>query len=49
MSETDNPASFNALATGAMERFTNASDNCSNLALVNFFTKCLGPEAVAVT
>jgi hypothetical protein len=46
--ETDKPASFNALATGAIERFTNASVNCSNLALDNFLTKCFGPEAVAL-
>ena len=49
ISETDKPASFNALATGSIERFTKVSANCSNLALVKVCTKCFGPEAVAVT
>ena len=49
MSEVDKPASFNACATGAIERFTKLSANCSNLERDNFLTKCFGPEAVAVT
>ncbi|MNY19234.1 hypothetical protein D3C86_1526570 [compost metagenome] len=49
ISEILKPASFNALATGAIERFTNASVNWSNFALVKVFTKCFGPVAVAVT
>ena len=48
ISEVDKPASFNAFATGSIERLTKSADNCSNLALVKVFTKCLGPVAVAV-
>ena len=49
MSDVDKPASFNAFATGSIERFTKSCANCSNLALVNVCTKCFGPDAVAVT
>ena len=42
-------ASFNAFLTGSIDLLTNSSDNCSNLALVNVVTKCLGPDDVAVT
>ena len=49
ISEVDKPASSKAFFTGLMERRTNSFDNCSNFERVKVVTKCLGPEAVAVT
>ena len=45
----ESPAAFKAVWQGSIVRFTKSAINCSNLALVNVLTKCLGPEAVAVT
>ena len=41
-------ASFNAFFTGSIDLFTRSELNCSNLALVSVFTRCFGPESVAV-
>ena len=49
ISEVESLASSKAFFTGANERFTNLSDNCSNLALVKVSYKMFGPEGVAVT
>ena len=42
-------ASFRAFFTGSIDLLTNSSESCSNFALVNVVTKCLGPDEVAVT
>ena len=48
MSETDTPASFNAVLTGSNVALIKGSTNCSNLARVIFRVKCLGPDASIV-
>ena len=49
MSELDNPASFIAFFTGAIDLLTKSADNCSNWALVKVLTRCFGPESVKET
>ena len=47
-SPADIPASFIACLQGVIVRLINVATNCSNLDLVNLFTRCLGPDASAV-
>jgi len=49
ISETFMPASFSACSQGLRQRSNKLSAICSNLARVNFLTKCFGTPSIAVT